>query len=427
VLNRVIAAAGVFGSVAIATLSAENWPYWRGPSMNGVSTETGLPLKWSTEENIAWKLPMPGRSGSTPIIWNEVIFLNIGTADGTGDLELWALNRSDGKLLWKGAIAGGNHIERKQNMSSPSPSTDGQTVWVMTGVGVLKAFDFKGKELWARDIQKDYGRFGLNWGYASSPLLHDGDLFVQVLHGMKTNDPSYILRIDGKTGKTIWHVERPTKAISESPDSYTTPALLRYGKTTEIVISGGDVVTGHDPATGKELWRMDGLNPSNNPNFRIIASPMVAGDVVIAPTRERPMLAIKAGGRGDITTTHKLWTFDSGPDVPTPVSDGKLLYVVNDRGIAHALDLQTGHVVYGPERLKSDSYSASPVLAEGRIYITSENEGVTSVYRAGPKFELLAQNALNDYCLSSPAMSEGQIFIRTTGHLWAIGQRKKKS
>jgi outer membrane protein assembly factor BamB len=424
VLNRVITA-GFFSSIAIATLSAENWPQWRGPAMNGISSERGLPLKWSTEENIAWKVAMPGRSGSTPIIWNEIIFLNIGTADGSGDLELWALNRSDGKILWKGSIAGGNHIERKQNMSSPSPVTDGRTVWVMTGVGVLKAFDFKGKELWARDIQKDYGRFGLNWGYASSPLLEDGDLFVQVLHGMKTDDPSYILRIDGATGKTLWRVERPTNAIRESPDSYTTPALVRQGNTKEIVISGGDVVTGHDPATGKELWRVDGLNPSNNPNFRIIASPLVVGNIVIAPTRERPMLAIKTGGRGDVTATHKLWTFDNGPDVPTPVSDGKLVYTVNDRGIAFALDLQSGKVVYGPERLKSDSYSASPVLAEGRIYITSENEGVTSVYTAGPKFELLAQNSLNDYCLSSPAMSEGQIFIRTTGHLWAIGERRK--
>jgi outer membrane protein assembly factor BamB len=410
---------------AVVTLSADNWPHWRGPAMNGTSTETGLPMKWSPDENITWKLAMPGRSGSTPIIWKETIFLNIGTADGSGDLELWALDRNTGKMLWKGPIAGGNHIERKQNMSSPSPVTNGETVWVMTGVGVLKAFDFKGKELWARDIQKDYGNFGLNWGYASSPLLYGGDLYVQVLHGMKTDDPSYLLRIDGKTGKSVWRMERPTKAIRESPDSYTTPALLQYGKQTEIVITGGDVVTGHDPATGKELWRMDGLNPSNDPFKRIIASPLVVGEIIIAPTRERPMLAIKAGGRGDVTGTHRLWSFDNGPDVPTPTSDGKLIYTVTDRGVAYALDAQSGKIVYGPERLKTDSYSASPVLAEGKIYITSENEGLTSVYRAGPKFELLAQNPLNDYCLSSPAISEGQIFIRTTGHLWAIGQRRK--
>ncbi len=422
-MKRAFAAALV--AMAAATLSAENWPQWRGPELNGVSGESGLPTKWSPTENIAWKLPMPGRSGSTPIIWGEHIFLNIGTADGTGDLELWALDRSSGKTLWKGPIAGGNHLERKQNMSSPSPVTDGRTVWVMTGVGVLKAFDFKGKELWAKDIQKEYGRFGLNWGYASSPLLHGGDLFVQVLHGMKTDDPSYLLRIEGKSGKTLWRTERPTKAISESPDSYTTPALLEYGKSTEIVITGGDVVTGHDPASGKELWRMDGLNPQNNPYHRIIASPLVVGNIVIAPSRERPLLAIKAGGQGNITSTHRLWSFGNGPDVPTPVSDGKLLYSVTDRGVAYALDVQTGKVVYGPERLRPDSYSASPVLADGKLYITSENEGLTSVYKAGPKFEVISENPLNDYTLSSPAISEGQIFIRTTGHLWAIGQRRK--
>jgi outer membrane protein assembly factor BamB len=427
---KLVAGTGLVAIATVATLSAENWPQWRGPAKNGVSAERGLPLTWSTTENIAWKIAMPGRSGSTPIIWGETIFLNIGTADRSGDLELWALDRADGRIRWKKHIAAGNHLEQKQNMSSPSPVTDGQTVWVMTGVGILKAFDFSGKELWMRDIQKDYGRFGLNWGYASSPLLHGGDLFVQVLHGMKTDDPSYLLRIDGKSGKTVWRTERPTRAIEESPDSYTTPAALQVSKAPdgiEIVVTGGDVVTGHDPASGKELWRMDGLNPTNNPSNRIIASPVAVGDIVIAPTRERPMLAIKGGGRGDVTRTHRLWAFDNGPDVPTPVSDGKLLYTITDRGVAYALELATGKVVYGPQRLRPDSYSASPVLTGDRIYITSENEGLTSVYRAGPKFELLAENPLEDYCLSSPAISEGQIFIRTTGHLWAIGQRKKGS
>ena len=135
----------------------------------------------------------------------------------------------------------------------------------------------------------------------------------------------------------------------------------------------------------------------------------------------------KGGGRGDVTRTHRLWSFGNGPDVPTPVSDGKLLYTITDRGVAYALELTTGKVVYGPQRLRPDSYSASPVLADERIYVTSENEGLTSVYRAGPRFELLAENPLDDYCLSSPAISEGQIFIRTTEHLWAIGQRKKGS
>jgi len=412
------------GLAGIATLSADNWPQWRGPELNGVSRETGLPVTWSPTENVAWKLAMPSRSGATPIVWNDRVFLNVATALTSGDLELWCIDRAKGEVLWKRPLSGGNNQQRKQNMSSPSPVTDGTHVWVMTGTGILKAFDFNGTEIWHRDIQKDYGRFGLNWGYASSPLLHENALYLQVLHGMKTDDPSYVLRIDKKTGETAWRVERPTDAIRESPDSYTTPALLKYGSTTEIVITGGDVVTGHDPATGKELWRIRGLNPTNRPDGRIVASPLVVGSTVIAPSRENPILAIKAGARGDATDTHTIWTFDrGGPDVPTPVSDGHRLFVVNDRGVVHCVDVTSGQVLYGPERLKPGTYSASPVLADGRIYVTNE-DGLTSVFSAGPKFEVLAENAMDEYTLSTVAVSKGQIFLRTEKHLYAIGQMK---
>ena len=242
-----------------------------------------------------------------------------------------------------------------------------------------------------RDIQKEYGRFGIQWGYASSPLLHEDSLYVQVLHGMHTDDPSYLLRIDKATGKTLWRVERPTNARMESPDAYTTPALLRYKGTTEIVITGGDVVTGHDLATGKELWRADGLNPTNNGSFRIVASPLIVGETIVAPSRERPLLVLRAGGRGDVTKSHLAWQFNQGPDVPSPVSDGTYLYSINDRGIMYCLDLKTGNTVYGPQRLRPATYSGSPVLADGKIYITDE-DGVTTVVQAGPKFALLAEN-----------------------------------
>jgi outer membrane protein assembly factor BamB len=401
---------------------AENWPQWRGPQLNGVSRETNLPLRWTRQENVAWTLPLPGRSGSTPIVWGDRIFLNVAEGE---DIALWTVDRHRGKVLWKQRLGGGNQAVRKHNMSSPSPVTDGKTVWVLTGTGVLKAFDFTGRELWARDLQKDYGPFGLNHGYGSSPLLFAGSLFIPVLHGMKTDDPSYLVRVDGATGKTLWRVERPTPAQQESPDAYTTPALAQRGKEAEIVVSGADVVTGHDPATGQELWRANGLNPGNDPWYRIVASPVVNGDLVYAPTRVRPMLALKTGGRGDVTQSARVWSFDNGPDVPTPVSDGTLLYVVNDKGIVWALDARTGKVVYGPERLKPATYSASPVLADGRVYVTSE-DGLTSVFKAGPRFELLAENHLEDYTLSSPAVSEGQIFLRTAAHLYAIGQRTQK-
>lgn len=413
-------------TAAAATISAENWPQWRGPQLNGVSSEKGIPLKWNGEtgENITWKLAMPSRSGATPIIWGETIFLNVATEEKAGDLQLWAVDRTKGQVLWKAPIGGGNNMQRKQNMSSPSPVTDGTNVWTLTGTGMLKSFDFKGKEVWSRDIQADYGQFGLNWGYASSPLLHQDALYVQVLHGMKTDDPSYVMKIDKASGKTLWKIERPTDAIRESPDSYTTPALLQYGGKTEIVVTGGDIVTGHDPATGKELWRSRGLNPDNNPAYRIVSSPVIAAGLIIAPTRVRPMLALKPGGSGDITNTHRVWSFDRGPDVPSPVSDGKLLYSVDDRGVVHAIEVATGKIVYGPERLPQDSYSASPVIVDGKIYVTSENSGLTSVFATGEKFQILAENPLHDYTLSSPAISEGQIFIRTTGHLWAIGKRQ---
>jgi outer membrane protein assembly factor BamB len=378
--------------------------------------------------NIAWKLPLPAYSGSTPIIWGDTIFLNVATAPNTGELELWAVDRRTQKVAWKRPLADTNHMERKQNMSSPSPVTDGKHVWVMTGVGALKAFDFAGKELWSRQIQEDYGKFGLNWGYASSPLLKGNALYVQVLHGMKTDDPSYILKIDAVTGKTLWRVERPTEAVMESPDSYTTPAWVDVNGRSELIITGGDVISGHDPATGAEYWRADVLNPQRNRNYRIVASPTVVGDLVIAPTRNNPLVAIRPGGKGDVAASHVAWTFAQGPDVPTPVSDGKLLYIVRDGGVAFALDVKTGGTVYGPERLPSGTYSASPILADGKIYVTTEEEGLTTVYRAGPKFEILASNRLADdcspYCLSTVAISDGQLFMRTASFLWAIGERR---
>jgi outer membrane protein assembly factor BamB len=403
----------------IATPSGENWPQWRGPSLNGLSGEKNLPVRWSKTENVTWKLPLPAWSGSTPIVWGDRIFLNV--ADGN-DLYLWCVDRTRGAVMWKQRVGGGNVRMQKQNMSSPSPVADGRRVWVMTGTGIIKSFDFEGDELWTRDIQKDYGRFGLNWGYGSSPLLYDAALFVQVLHGMRTRDPSYVLRIDAATGKTLWRVERPTPARFESPDAYTTPALLRYGATAEIVITGGDVVTGHDPTTGRELWRAGGLNPSNDGGNRIVASPVVHGELIVAPSRERPLLALKAGGRGDVTKSHLLWSFGSGPDVPTPVTDGAYLYVINDRGIMWCLDARSGKEIYGRQRLRSATYSGSPVLADGKVYVTNE-DGITVVVKAGPAFQVLAENDLDDYTLSSPAISDGQIFIRTAKFLYCIGKR----
>jgi outer membrane protein assembly factor BamB len=474
-----LAALAAEPAIGLSSPATENWPHWRGPNLNGTSAETGLPTTWDTETNVAWKLDIAESwTGATPIIWEDSIFLNVSyvqraaerggrrgrggneasdvqfptgdemqpnpdlpddTAalieseafraggavrrgqDETLNVELWRVDRRNGTVIWKRFLSDNDHQERKQNMSSPSPVTDGEHIWTMTGTGWLRAFDFDGNEIWARNISNDYWSFGLNWGFASSPLLHEDALYVQVLHGMKTDEPSYLLRIDKITGETVWMVQRPTDAIHESPDSYTTPALLQYDGKMEIVITGGDVVTGHDPATGEELWRADGLNPRNNRNYRIVASPLVVGDIVIAPTRVRPMLALKAGGRGDVTESNLLWSFDSGPDVPTPVSDGELLYVVTDNGVMHALDVHTGEIVYTNQRLEPGTYSSSPTLADGKIYALSE-DGITTVVKAGREFEILARNSLDGYTLSTPSVSQGHIYIRSGATLYAIAE-----
>ena len=277
---------------ALTHLLADNWPQWRGPQLNGTAAETNLPTRWSKTDGLAWSLPLPAWSGSTPVVWGNRIFLNV--ADGPR-VWLWCVGRANGKVIWKRQVAEGNRQIRKQNMSSPSPVTDGTHVWVMTGTGVLKAFDFDGRERWMRDVQGDYGLFGQLYGYGSSPLLFENSIYVQVLHGSHTAEPSYLLGLDKITGRTLWRVERTSNARQESPDAYTTPTIVRDGTRATIVVSGADVVTGHDPATGGEIWRAEGLNPTGDGIYRIIASPVTHDGIVYAPTRERPMLAVTSG------------------------------------------------------------------------------------------------------------------------------------
>ena len=275
----------VLFSIVGASLAADSWPHWRGPSMNGISPEKSLPTTWSATENVAWKLPLPAFSGSTPIVWNDTIFLNVATERATGQIELWSVDRNTKAVSWKRPLAGENRLGRKQNMSSPSPVTDGKHVWVITGTGVLKAFDFAGKELWTRDLPEGLrAPSAFSAGYASSPLLH-GDALYRAGAARHAHRRPVVRAADRQDDRArrVWRVERPTERPHESPDAYTTPALLQYDGKTEIVITGGDVVTGHDPATGKELWRANGLNPNNDGSYRIISSPTDCRRTIIAP------------------------------------------------------------------------------------------------------------------------------------------------
>lgn len=434
-----------------------HWPQWRGPRLDGSSEATGLPTSWSAEENVVWKAPLPSWSGATPVVWGERVFVlspsalsaeeqaeaerereqdgggrgrgrgrgrrGSGRAPGGQRLELHCLSTVDGSTLWSAEVGQGNRLYRKGNDASPSPVTDGEHVWTLSGGGRLSAFDMQGERVWSRELQEEYGSFGLNWGYASSPLLHADLLIVEVLHGTHTDEPSYLLALDAASGEVRWRVERPTDALRESPDAYTTPLLVERAEETQIVVSGGDYVTGHALDTGEELWRIAGLNPRAASNYRIVASPVLVGDILIAPTRVRPMLAIDLGedGRPDAEDVRWRWDQQGGTDVPTPASDGERLYLVSDGGIATCLDASSGEAIWGPVRTSVGSVSSSPLLADGKLYITSE-EGVTAVLRAGDEHEELAVNELDgSYTLSSPIAVGGRLYLRTEQFLYCLG------
>lgn len=410
-----------------------NWPQWRGPAQNGVAVATDLPETWSETENIVWKTPLPSWSGGSPIVWGDRIFVTSPSkpdpaADaqpaGGSSLLLLAIAKTDGAIVWQTELDAGNKMIAKQNFSSPSPVTDGCRIWAVTGTGAVVALSMDGEILWKRNLQQDYGPFGLQFGYASSPLLHDGKLVLQVLHGFTTDEPSYVIALDAESGTLAWRVERPTEAVLESPDAYTTPTLLRYKDKAEIIVSGGNYVTGHDPVTGAEVWRASGLNPKDIDRNRIIVSPVAMDGMVYAGSRKAPTLALRAGGTGDVTSSHLAWKHEKDcPDVPTPACDGKRLYLFDDRGVATCLNAKTGAVVWGPERTAKGIVSASPILADGKLYITNE-DGVTSVIAAGETFKLIATNSLpsEGQTLSTFAVSNNRLYLRSPTHLYCIGK-----
>ena len=456
--SRILFTALAAAALLLPALGA-NWPQWRGPRFNGSSpTAKGLAVEWTTDTNIAWRAKLPSWSAATPAVWGDTVFVTSaeegfdvpaqGARRGAGargrgpagrggpgrragaasapettledGILLIALRRKDGSILWTRTIGDGNRIYRKQNLASPSPITDGKHVWAMTGAGQLSCHDMDGEQVWSRNIQQDYGRFGLNHGYASTPRLHMGRLYVQVLHGMKTDDPSYVLAVDARTGKTVWKVERPTDAVAESPDDYSTPLIVTARGKEQLVVSGGDYVTGHDLGQGRELWRMGGFNPGHERFYRTIASSIHIGDLVFtSSTRGNPFIAFRISGEGWLDESAKIWENALGSDVPSPTTDGKRLFVVNDRGILNVLDALTGELAVERMRLEPGTYSSSPLLADGKLYATNE-EGTTTVVDVQDGYQTLATNRLGSHTLASPVAAGRQIFIRTAEFLYCI-------
>ncbi len=423
----------------LASEPANSWPQWRGAHQNGTSTTAeNLPVSWSETENVQWRIRLPSWSAATPIIWEDTVLVTSGEqgfdtarvqnplqnrSEKRDKLLLLAINRKNGSILWQREIGSGNRFIRKQNLASPSPVTDGKHIWVLTGTGFLTCFDFAGEKLWQRDIQNDYGRFGLKHGYASSPLLHDNHLYIQVLHGETTDEPSYVFAVDKATGETFWKINRWTDAPdTESPDGYSTPLVQKIGGKEQLIVVGGDYVTGHDLGNGKELWRMGGFNPGRKHNYRTVASSIfLDGTVYTSSTNGRPFIAFRPGN-GRLGPKNILWENNLGADVPSPTTDGRLIYVLDDKGIMVALDARSGEVVWDRIRIEPGIYSASPTLADGKIYAISE-DGTTSVLQTGREFKVLAVNKFDSHTLASPAAVGSQLFIRTADHLYCLAKQ----
>jgi outer membrane protein assembly factor BamB len=403
-----------FSAVALA----DNWPNWRGPGLNGVAGGKGYPVEWSSTKNVAWKVALPGKGASTPIVWEDRIFLTCGI---DGDNAIVCLDRG-GKQLWTTLLGDertGKH--KKATGSNPSATTDGQHVFAYFKSGDLACLDFAGKVLWRQNLQQMYGEDTLWWDLGTSPVLTKQHVVVAVMQ----TGPSYLAAFDKATGKLAWKQDRQLDAPREAAQSYSTPVVTEHNGQEILVVLGADHVTAHAAATGSEIWRVGGLNPEGQEFFRSIASPVIDQGIVVAPyARGKTITAIRLGGRGDVTKSHVIWTREGlGTDVPTPAAvDGKV-YLCMDKGSFACLDIKTGQTLWeGQVEKNRNAFSASPIVADGRIYITRE-DGKTFVLAQGSEFKVLAENQLEgEFVVATPVFADGRILIRTLENLICIGR-----
>ncbi len=419
----------VFGLVAG---TGEDWPQWRGPHFDGSARATGLPAELSAS-NTVWKAELPGKSGATPIIWENTVF--VSSADAQRQLNLLALDRATGKVRWTSTVAVGDKDVGRNNMASPSPVTDGKRVIAMFGTGDLAAFDFSGKELWHRNLGKDYGKFAVMWIYGSSPTLFEGRLYVQVLQrpevppdypqidGNPTRE-SYLLQIDPATGKTLWKQVRHTDSTKESNEAYSTPIPYRGVTGTQLLVVGGDHVSGHRLADGTEIWRAR-LYEKRDDWYRIVTSPVAMDGLIYASgPKGQPVVAFREGARGEVGDAQVAWRFQENPtDWSTPlVYDGKLFVLDGGKRVLSRLNPKTGAVAWSGKLPGTGPIWGSPTGADGKIYLASE-EGTVSVVSAGDEFKILSTTRIADEApvRGSIAVAKGQVFLRTAKQLHCFG------
>lgn len=408
------------------SLHAANWPSWRGPNGDGTSPERNVPLSWSATENVRWKMELPEPGDSSPVVWEDKVFIT-QAREATGGRTVMCFNRRDGKLLWQQGTTWTQKEKRygQNPYCAASPVTDGERVIAFFGSAGLFCWDMNGKELWRRDL----GKHEHEWAYAASPLIH-GDVCV-LYFGPGLN--ARLLGLDKRSGKTLWEEKEPAPAARPRTDgfkgqerggmvgTFTTPIIVRTGQRDELIQTFPQFVRAFDPRSGQPLWHCDGLN-------ELVYSSPIAGEGVLVGMGGYfgTSLAVKTGGTGDVTATHRLWqTVRTKNRLGTGVIAGGHVFILNTEGIAECLNLQTGASLW-QERVKGsgskgDSWS-SMVLVDGHILCLNQG-GETLVLKASPKFELVRVNPLDGALVnSSHAISNGDIFIRTQKHLWCIGR-----
>jgi len=436
--TRLIVASLILIAAAVSNVArAENWGQWRGPFFNGSTTEANLPTQWSQIDNVAWSADMPGPSAATPVVWDDRVFVS-STDLENNSLRALCFDRKTGELLWHHEVAEGIKKDYRSTYAGPSPATDGKVVVFFYGNGELVTFDLAGSKLWSRNV----GPFAFQWTFSTSPVLYDDKLFIQILQrdvavrgaGRPTGNESFLLALNPSTGDEIWKQNRPSQAVAESLEAFTTPIPYEYEGRRELIVAGGDDLTGHDLETGKELWRWGTWNPERIGHWRLVPSP-VAGDGVIlacAP-KKSPIFAVPAGRTGRIESSELLWVSDSrtdegrhiSSDVPTPAFYDGDFFILNDlRRSLSRVEPRSGKIKWTIEAPGRSKYEASPLAADGKLYLINF-DGEVAVINAddGDVLNVVPMEAdPKGFIRASVTASHGQLFVRTDSKLFCIGK-----
>lgn len=397
----------IFGTAGAAL--AENWPGWRGPRGDGSSQETGIATRWGPEENIAWKVEVPGKGHASPVVWDDRIFIATCVEEAKQRI-LICYDRASGKELWQRVVLEAP-LEDKHilnSFASSTPATDGKLVYVTFLDGaemVVAAYNYAGQQQWL--VRP--GGFSSKHGYCSCPVLFEDLVIVNGDH----DGDAYLVALDKATGNARWKVDRENKTRS-----YVTPIIREIGGRTQLILSGSKCVASYDPRSGQRHWIIDG------PTDQFVASIVYNQELdllfLTAGFPELHMMAVRPDGTGNVTDTHIAWRTRKGASyVPSPAAVGNYFLVVSDGGVASCFDAKSGERLW-MERIGTH-YSSSPVVVEGLVYFTSD-EGNTTVIRPGEKLDIVAENKLGEYSYASPAVSHGQLIFRGEKHLITIGK-----